>query len=75
MTEKETFIAEIESFCTRYGVKPTTFGRKALNNPNFIEDLRKEGFSPKLSTVTRVRNWMKNQGKTRQKSLNREILT
>lgn len=65
MTEKETLIKEIESFCSRYGVKPSSFGRAALNNPNFLSDLKVETFSPKLSTVTRVRHWMKNQEKTR----------
>lgn len=72
MTEKQTLINEISLFCTTYSVPPSTFGRLALNNPNFVSDLQKETYDPHLSTVTKLRVWMKNQAKKRQKLLNRE---
>lgn len=70
MTEKEKLITEISLFCTTYGVPPSTFGRMALNNPNFVSDLHKPTYDPHLSTVTKLRVWMKNQAKRLLKKLN-----
>lgn len=67
MTEKEQLIKEIDTFCETYGVSASGFGRGALNNPSFRSELDKSDFSPQLKTVERVRNWIKNQRKTRER--------
>ena len=60
-TEKQVFRDEIAAFCDEFNMAPTTFGVSALNNGNFVFDLDKPAFSPKLETVTKVRKWMRNQ--------------
>lgn len=35
-----TLLSEIESFLVDRKMEPTTFGRRALGDPNFIRDLR-----------------------------------
>lgn len=61
MTEEIKLINEIEAFCKRHADMPeSTFGRKVLNNPNFVDDVRK-GRSPTFKTARTIRTWMKNQ--------------
>jgi len=60
-TEKQLFRDEIDAFCAEFDMKPTAFGVACLNNGNFVFDLERENFSPKLETVTKVRKWIKNQ--------------
>jgi hypothetical protein len=36
----EQFKTQIEDFIQRVGITPTTFGRMALGDPNFISQLR-----------------------------------
>jgi len=57
MTPREEFAAEIEAFLESAKMDPTSFGRLAINDPNFVKDVR-EGRSPNLSTVHRVRQFM-----------------
>jgi 2,4-dienoyl-CoA reductase-like NADH-dependent reductase (Old Yellow Enzyme family) len=57
MTSREAFLAEIEAFIRKAGYSATRFGREALKDPRFVHDLR-EGRSPSIDTVERVRNFM-----------------
>lgn len=41
-------------------MKETTFGRKAMKNPNFVKNLR-NGADIKNSTVKKLRTWMKSK--------------
>jgi hypothetical protein len=60
MTQSEKFISDIEAFLTRRGMSATAFGKTALNDPNFVGDLR-EGRQPSLGLVDRVYDFMKSQ--------------
>jgi len=60
MMTNKTLLTEIERFCERFSMSPSGFGRLFLNNPNFVSDLTKEGFSPKLSTINKLQVRMKN---------------
>jgi hypothetical protein len=60
MTNKETLLNDIQQFCAQHSFSESGFGRWALNNANFVFDLRREDFSPKLSTVNRIEMKMKN---------------
>ena len=57
MTMQEAFTAEIDSFLAAHQLEPATFGRQALNDPNFVSDLR-AGRSPNLRTIERVREFI-----------------
>lgn len=54
MTE---FKKEVESFLKETGMKPSGFGRKALNDPGFVFRLR-DGAECRESTVVKVRKAM-----------------
>jgi len=47
-------IHSIEKFLTDSGLSPTVFGRKALNDPNFVFDLRAGKRSPSMRTVEKI---------------------
>ncbi|MEW2911438.1 hypothetical protein [Leisingera sp. JC11] len=51
------FKEEVESFLAETGMKPSGFGRKALNDPGFVFRLR-EGAECRVSTVIKVRKVM-----------------
>ena len=51
------FLDEVEAFLAITGVKRSELGRAATGNPSFVAQLR-QGMSPTLSTVDRVRAWM-----------------
>lgn len=55
------FIAEIDAFLERSGMTPTAFGKTALNDPNFVGDLKNEGRQPTLGVVGRVQQFIRNQ--------------
>lgn len=57
-----TLLSEIEKFCTKHGLSERQFGTLALNDKNFIPQLR-EGRDLRLSTVERVRCFMSEQEK------------
>jgi hypothetical protein len=52
------FLSEIEAFLARAGVAPSTFGRAAVGDPNFVRELR-EGRAPSLRLVDRARACMR----------------
>ena len=53
-----TFRNEVEAFLSRTSMKPGKFGLGALGDPSFVKKLR-SGTSPRLTTVERVRRWMR----------------
>jgi len=53
----ELFRTEIETFLTDQEMDPTAFGRRALNDPNFVFDIR-DGRSPSAKTIDRARAFM-----------------
>jgi aspartate carbamoyltransferase catalytic subunit len=53
----ETLIASIEAFCAEHSLSESQFGILALNDKNFIADIR-GGRDLRLSTVERVKVWM-----------------
>lgn len=59
-TPAQTFLAEIEAFLKRSGMSATAFGRTALNDPNFVHDLR-DGRMPNLGLVGRVHEFIRSQ--------------
>lgn len=58
MTHAERFIAEIDAFLTRAGMSASAFGRSAVNDPNFVGDIR-AGRMPNLGLVDRVHAFIK----------------
>lgn len=58
-TLTEQFLAEIEAFLATNDMDATNFGRKSLNDPNFVFDLRKGERSPSAKTIDRVRSFIK----------------
>ena len=52
------FRNEVEAFLSRTGMKPGKFGTGAMGDPSFVQKLR-SGASPRLTTVERVRRWMR----------------
>ena len=59
-TVAQSFLSEIERFLEGAGLEPTSLGKQALGDPNFVFDLRK-GRSPSTRTVDKVRAWMAQQ--------------
>ena len=57
MNLQEQFTREVEAFLSQHSFEAATFGRKALNDPSFVNDLR-EGRSPTLKTIEKVRDFM-----------------
>lgn len=46
-------LSVIEKYLRRTGVPPTRFGREAVGDPRFVDDLRR-GREPRAATVSRV---------------------
>lgn len=57
-----TFLAEVEAFLKRQGISATAFGRAAVNDPNFVSDLRGDESHPprmpSLRLVERINAYM-----------------
>jgi 2,4-dienoyl-CoA reductase-like NADH-dependent reductase (Old Yellow Enzyme family) len=53
----DAFLSEIEAFLARERAAPSTFGRAAVGDPNFVRQLR-EGRAPSLRLVDRARAYM-----------------
>ena len=51
MSDMDDLKERIESFLATSGMSPTVFGRKALNDPNFVFDLRADKRSPSIRTI------------------------
>lgn len=56
----DALLQDIESFIESHDMPPTTFGNKALNDPNFVFDLRNGTRDYRRSTAEKVRNFIKN---------------
>jgi 2,4-dienoyl-CoA reductase-like NADH-dependent reductase (Old Yellow Enzyme family) len=52
------FLSEIEAFLARERAAPSSFGRAAVGDPNFVRELR-EGRAPSLRLVDRARAYMR----------------
>jgi hypothetical protein len=52
------FLAEIEAYLARERAAPSTFGRAAVGDPNFVRELR-GGRAPSLRLVDRARAYMR----------------
>jgi 2,4-dienoyl-CoA reductase-like NADH-dependent reductase (Old Yellow Enzyme family) len=57
MTPTEALLQEIDAFLDRHKVSASAFGRAAVNDPNFVSDLR-DGREPKFQLMARVRGFM-----------------
>jgi hypothetical protein len=53
----DAFLSEIEAFLARERTAPSTFGRAAVRDPNFVWELR-DGRAPSLRLVDRARAYM-----------------
>ncbi|MBK7162395.1 hypothetical protein [Sphingorhabdus pulchriflava] len=51
-------LGEIEQYIEQHGISPTRFGRLAVKDPRFVEDLR-SGRSPRRRTLERVSAYMR----------------
>jgi sulfate adenylyltransferase subunit 2 len=54
----QSFLKEIDTYLARSGLDPSSFGKDALGDPNFVFDLRK-GRSPSTRTMDKVRAAMR----------------
>jgi hypothetical protein len=61
MTQTEAFLEEIDRFLAQSEMSATAFGRAAVNDPNFVGDLRNKGRKPNLGLVDRVHAFIRQQ--------------
>jgi hypothetical protein len=54
---QQTFLREIEAFLSKSGMSASRFGKEALGDPSFINDLR-NGRMPNLRLVHRVNGFI-----------------
>lgn len=54
----QEFLNQIEVFLKKTGMTATAFGFNAVNDPNFVGDLRR-GRRPSLDTADRVKAYMR----------------
>ena len=57
MDERQQLLAQVEGFCKREGMAPTTFGRKALGDGRFVARLRAGG-RVRATTLDKVRRFL-----------------
>lgn len=57
MNAAESFRNKIEVFLERSGMSPTAFGKAAVGDPNFVEDVR-GGRMPSLRLVDKVNEFI-----------------
>lgn len=60
-TSAQSFLSDIEAFLERTKMTASAFGRAAVNDPNFVGDLR-GGRMPNLGLVDRVHQFIQSQG-------------
>ena len=60
MTQAAKFLAEVEAFLDRSKMSATAFGKGAVNDPNFVGDIR-DGRLPSLGLVDRVHDFIRSQ--------------
>lgn len=53
----QAFLVEIETFLVESGMSATAFGKSAVNDPNFVGDVRR-GRMPNLGLVERVQKFI-----------------
>jgi hypothetical protein len=53
-----SLIQDVETFLSRSGMNPSDLGREAMNDPNFVFDLR-AGRDVRMSTAEKLRLFMK----------------
>lgn len=53
----ESLLDDIAAFIAAHGLSERRFGELALNDKNFVSDIR-DGRSPSLNTVDRLRRFM-----------------
>jgi len=58
----ETLLSEVSDFIERAKLSPSTFGKKAVGDPNFVRNLR-AGREPRFGTVQRIRTFIAEQSK------------
>ena len=58
MSLLQSFIRRVERFMKRHGVTPSRFGKEAVNDPNFVFDLR-SGRKPNVVLMESVERWMR----------------
>jgi hypothetical protein len=56
-----SLLVEIERYLDRTGIAPTTFGRRVVNDPRFVLDLRR-GRSPTPATARRITAILSSRG-------------
>lgn len=56
-TSHTDLLDKIEAFCAQRGMTPSDFGRSAVNDANFVFDLRK-GRDLRMKTYARVLSFM-----------------
>lgn len=54
----DSFTDDISAFIAAQGMSDSKFGELALNDKNFVADLKNKGRSPSLKTVGKVREFM-----------------
>ena len=59
-TPADKFLSEIDAFLKRKEMSASAFGRAALNDPNFVMDVR-AGRMPNLGLVKRVYDFIASQ--------------
>lgn len=52
-----TLLEKIEAFLKANGISATAFGKDAMNDPAFVQNLR-DGRDPKMSTAQKVEDFM-----------------
>lgn len=54
----DPLLDDIAAFIEAHGLSERKFGELALNDKNFVSDMRERGRSPSLNTVERIRRFM-----------------
>lgn len=57
---KKQFIQDIDQFLRLTGMDATQFGIKAMEDGHFVHDVKNKGRNPRIDTIERVRNFMRN---------------
>jgi homoserine dehydrogenase len=60
MDDLERFRQEVDAYIAEAKLTPTAFGRVAINDPNFVFNLR-TGREPRRDTIARVRSFMRGE--------------
>lgn len=66
-------IAQIKSFCLKYGLSDSAFGRKAINDPHLINHMENKNRALKPVTVLLVKRFMRTYPAIHKAELKRKI--